>query len=339
MQLTWRNRRQMKTQPGDLESTAIATALLRDWGLESESLHYAPLGFGSHHWIARMVDGSKWFVTVDDLSENGLGLTEDEAFEHLASPFRMASALRNMAGLPFVVGPHLLRNGDPIGRLNRQYSLAVFPFLNVEETEFGEFKDLSDRDEALRLVGRIHNATDDVAAAGLRRDSLDVPNREFLENSFETLDDSWEAGPYSEAARLLLREHLQGVRDRLNRFDALVGLVMADTTGWVVTHGEPHAGNVVRVRGGGMVIVDWDTAVIAPRERDLWMLVNESNPDWSAYRDVTGVRELSDETMMAYRLWWDLSEIAVYVLWCRTPHERTEEMAIAWESLQEYLSD
>ena len=39
-----------------------------------------------------------------------------------------------------------------------------------------------------------------------------------------------------------------------------------------MTHGEPHAGNVMRT-DEGRLLVDWDTVALAPPERDLWMLV------------------------------------------------------------------
>lgn len=56
---------------------------------------------------------------------------------------------------------------------------------------------------------------------------------------------------------------------------------MRDTTpGWVVTHGEPHPGNVIRT-SHGLRIIDWTTVQMAPPERDLWMLT-------SAFTDMIG---------------------------------------------------
>ncbi len=327
----------MRTKPNDLDTSAIATALSERWGIDGVSLRYAPLGFGSHHWIACKEDGEGWFVTVDDLSADRLGETEGDAFEGLAGAFRTVASLRDRGGLPFVIAPLLDKTGEPITRLNGHYSLAVFPYLDVEATDFGEFPVLADRNEALRMVGQVHSATGEVSNNELRRDTLVVPNRVALLESLEALDITWNAGPYSEPVRILLREHHDGIGRRLDRFDNLAEIVMADDSDWVISHGEPHASNVIRTRDGEMVMVDWDTVAFAPRERDLWMLISDTNPDWTDYADVTGVKSLSNDALDAYRLWWDLSEIAVYVLWCRLPHERTEEMAIAWESLQEYL--
>jgi aminoglycoside phosphotransferase (APT) family kinase protein len=39
----------------------------------------------------------------------------------------------------------------------------------------------------------------------------------------------------------------------------------------VLTHGEPHPGNLIQV-GSRWMLVDWDTTLVAPPERDLWLL-------------------------------------------------------------------
>src|SRR5437762_1010282 len=39
----------------------------------------------------------------------------------------------------------------------------------------------------------------------------------------------------------------------------------------VVTHSEPHPGNVIRTRAG-LTVIDWDTVALVPRERDVCIL-------------------------------------------------------------------
>jgi spectinomycin phosphotransferase len=303
------------------------------------SLRYVPLGFGSHHWIATTVDGQRWFITVDDIRAGHLGTCDEKSFEILTTAFQTAAALRDFANLPFVIAPIADMTGEVIHRLSEHYAMAVFPFLDMEPTEFGEFRQQEDRNQAMRLIGQVHNATSRLSVKALRRDTLVVPNRADLMVALESLDVTWSAGPYSDPARLLLREHADAVMKKLRRFDEMAASVVRDTSGWVISHGEPHAGNAVRTRAGNLVFVDWDTVAYAPRERDLWMLVNETTPDWAAYRNETEVTSLSDSAMDTYRLHWALSEIAIFVSWFLRPHERTEDMETAWVSLRKYLTD
>lgn len=328
----------MKTQPNNLHADTITSALLTEWGIASSRLTYVPLGFGSHHWVADTVGGDKWFVTVDDLRQHHLADVPEAAFQALSVSFLTAVALRDLARLPFVVGPKATLSGECIARIDRQYAMAVFPHLSVKPSDYGEFRNPADRDEAMRLVGAVHNATSVVPLDALRRNTLEIPNRAGLLEALSTLDWEWDSGPYATCAQGYLREHGELAVRKLEHFDHLVRSALDDPSEWVVTHGEPHAGNIIRTRTGDLVIVDWDTVAFAPRERDLWMMVSDVNPDWSDYRDVTGVSTLCRAALDAYRLHWELTEISIYVGWLRQPHGQTEEMEIAWSSLQQYLA-
>ncbi|MFG2077560.1 phosphotransferase family protein [Nonomuraea maritima] len=54
----------------------------------------------------------------------------------------------------------------------------------------------------------------------------------------------------------------------------------------VLTHGEPHPGNVLRA-GSRTLLVDWDTVGTAPPERDLWHVVRDAG-DLARYAAATG---------------------------------------------------
>ena len=328
----------MKTQPPDLGWEVIANALSLHWGIDDVSLTYVPLGFGSHHWVANEPCGRKWLVTIDDLRNHHLADLPAAAFEALVVAFRTAVALRDMAGLRFVVGPMVNGNGGCVVRMDQHYAMVVFPHLDVEPSDFGEFRNLADRDDAMRLIGAVHNATSIVPLDALRRDTLEIFNRAGLFDALSTMDLEWDSGPYATRAQGFLRDRGALVFRKFERFDRLVRSVAGDHSEWVLTHGEPHAGNVIRTWTGDLVVVDWDTVAYAPRERDLWMMVNDASPDWSAYGDVTGVSSLSQAALDAYRLHWDLREIAIYVSWLRQSHGQTEEMEIAWSSLQQYIA-
>lgn len=327
----------MKTPPMNLEPGAISAALSTHWNLDAVTLTYAPLGFGSHHWIAETTDGKTWFVTVDNLLSAYLEEDEERSFEVLATAFQTAAALRDVSKLAFVIAPIANRSGRWLHRLDERYSMAVFPFIDVEPTEFDAFPQKSDRNDAMRLVGEIHNATTQLSVELLREETFLIPKQtEFLQ-ALSALDTPWNTGPYSEPARRLLRDHASTLHQRFGQFDRLAFEVMADRSDWVVSHGEPHAGNIIRTRSGSMVVVDWANVAYAPRERDLWMLLDEENPTWSAYTAVTNITSLSNRTLAAYRLYWNLSDIAVFVSWFRSPHDRTEETEMVWAELQAYV--
>jgi aminoglycoside phosphotransferase (APT) family kinase protein len=80
--------------------------------------------------------------------------------------------------------------------------------------------------------------------------------------------DGWTEGPYGEPARQLVGRHAARLDNRFARYDNLAGAAAGQSERMVLTHGEPHAANTINT-DGGMVLIDWDTALVAPRERDL----------------------------------------------------------------------
>ena len=55
----------------------------------------------------------------------------------------------------------------------------------------------------------------------------------------------------------------------LARFDGLLDRVQKARGPYVITHGEPHPGNLLRTLTG-LRLIDWDMIALARPERDLW---------------------------------------------------------------------
>lgn len=328
----------MLTEPNDLDRAELKAVLKRHWGLRDPKLDYLPVGFGSHHWRAVGSGGERRFVTVDDL-EAGFqaGPDTDSAFAALDRAFRTAAALREQARLDFVVSPLFDHEGVIIRRLTDRYAVTLSPFVEGQSSSFGPYESSDDRRRMGAVLGRLHAATDRVPVDLPRKEDFTLPSRAALLEALNDLDRPWESGPFGEPARRLLRAGARGVQRRLEQYDELCTQVREATRSWVITHGEPHRANVIRDPEGGVQLVDWDTTLIAPRERDLRMVLDQDLTGWHEYVAVTGHARLSQEAMQLYHCWWDLADIGIYIDLFRRPHESTEDAAASWENLTECL--
>lgn len=91
----------------------------------------------------------------------------------------------------------------------------------------------------------------------------------------------------------------------LDRYDEL--RMWCDGQRRVITHGEPHAGNVMRVHGE-TYLIDWDTVALALPERDLWLLLDHGNTEALAgYEERTG-HTPNPDALSLYRLRWAIEE-------------------------------
>ena len=185
-------------------------------------------------------------------------------------------------------------------------------------------------------LGRLHAAA--LPADLPLRDDLAIPSRASLEEALDDLETPWNTGPFGERTRSLIRPHTEELRRRMLAYDEAAERTRHAPEPWVVTHGEPHRANVIVGSRGDIHLVDRDTVRVAPRERDLRMVLDDDQAGWDEYVDEAGPVVLRHEVLGLYREWWDLAEVAIYVTQFRVAHDETEDTLVAWESLNEYLT-
>jgi spectinomycin phosphotransferase len=327
------------TEPEDLGRAELRAVLERHWGIRGVQLEYLPVGFGSHHWRAVDDRDVRWFVTADDLQAPfQAGANTDAAFAALDRAFRTAAWLRDEAELEFVVAPLRDEDGIVIRRPSDRYAVTVSPYVVGESSAWGPYETADDRRDIGRILGRLHAATEHVPTDLPRRDDFAIPARPSLVEALEDLDRPWAFGPFAEPVRHLLRGYAGDLAQRLHEQDELAAHVRESSGPWVVTHGEPHRANVIRDPQGGVHLVDWDTTLIAPRERDLRMVLDEDLTGWDDYLVAAGEATLNEDAIELYRRWWELADITTIVGVFRREHERTEDAAKSWKVLSENLS-
>jgi len=299
--------------PENLDGGSVIDALREGWDFDAHVADYAAVGAGSYHWEIRDTTGRRAFATVDDLGQKAwLGDTRDAAFEGLRTAFDASVALRE-SGLQFVVAPVPARDGESLRRLDPQYTIALFPFVEGKAGEFGVYED-GDRQAILAMLTELHQAP---VTPATRSVGLTIPGRGHLEGALLDVDETWTGGPLSEPAREAVRDSASVLVELLSLADRLAAEAEQHGAPWVVTHGEPHAANVMRTNDG-RVLVDWDTVALAPPERDFWMLVDDDQ---------------HDAALDFFRLTWDLKDIAEYLNVLRSPHQENEDTVRQHEAL------
>jgi spectinomycin phosphotransferase len=320
----------VRALPEELHESALIGALADGWNFDVEAAEYAAVGGGSYHWVVDDREGRRGFVTVDDLDRKPwLGDTRAVVLEGLEGAFDTAVALRD-DGLDFVVAPIPARSGDAVLRAGPRYAVALFPFLDGRAGQFGTY-DPPEHAAIVAMLAALHEATPTVASIA-RRIDLALPGRAHLEEALAALRETWAGGPFSERARATLARHASDVVEVLALFDRLAAEVEQRSTEWVVTHGEPHAANVIRTEAGH-VLVDWDTVALAPPERDLWMLVRDNADDIAGYSDATG-RRPDEVALDFFRLTWDLADLAAFTHVLRSPHEHSADTVKAYDGVR-----
>ncbi len=310
----------MRAPPESLDDSAVLDALRAGWEFDARVAEHVPVGGGSYHWEVTDATGQRYFATVDDLTRKAwLGAAGDATFAGLQRALDTAMALRE-AGLGFVVAPLRTRDGESLRRLDSRYAIALYPFVSGEVGQFGRFESDEHRRAGIELLAELHNASGSVA----RPVGFDLPGLEHRETALRELDEPWTGGPLSEHARRAVANAASELTELLALSGRLAAEAQEQGSEWVITHGEPHAGNIMRTSDGWR-LVDWDTVALAPRERDLWLpLLGADDELIDLYVRSTGQR-VSSTAVDFFRLAWDLKDLAEYLVVFRSPHDETAD--------------
>ena len=330
----------MREPPRGVDPAHLATVLRERWGLVG-SLHHLPVGFGSHHW--RLAPGSGGdagsgsgdepavFVTVDELGHRPfLGPDAEGALAALVMAAAAVHAL-SAGGLDQAVAPLPSAEGSLVVALDADHAVWVHPWVTGTSGDFGEHLDDRRRTALLDVLAQLH-AT--VVRVPLRRAPLFAERAQLLRlldvsTRADDVEDHWPA-----LAHQWLREH----REEL--LAAVMALAEAEQRAAsgdaVVTHGEPHPGNVMWT-ADGLRLIDWDTVALAPRERDVWLAATDDG-DVEQYERASGAR-LDRRLLQAYDDAWQLSDAASYADELVRAVDRREDdadLVLAWRILQDW---
>jgi len=276
----------MLERPPDVGDDEILEVVRRHWEPAADAVEHLPVGWGAHHWRVDVAGEPTLFATLDpDLPRH----TQDS----LEAAYASTAAL----GLDFV-WPSLPGVGGgftvPVGAR----TASVTGWLEGRKPD----ESAADLPEMLAAL----HAAAPPAAANAWSSEIDPALGDRLR---DLLQRPW-SGPLGPAARDLVVDHLAQVGGWAREHARLRDL--ADPGTYVVTHGEPGVHNQWLARGRTWLL-DWESLLLAPRERDLATLVKEG-------RDVDQVPAHDPEMVRLFDLEWRLSEIWSFATWLQGPH-------------------
>lgn len=310
----------MYERPAGITDAEVADALRERWLLDVVELDYAAVGYGGYHWTAVDTAGARWFATASRVTDPA----------DIADLRATMTAVRELAdaGLDFVVAPVPAIDGAVVSQSGASYAITVFPFIDGVPLHWRDALSPTDRLLVVHMLAALHTAARPRRPVPIR--DLNPRSRGQLEIALRERDRPWRGGPYSEAARALISNHADALMTALAGYDELVEEVAA-TSSLVLTHGELHPGNLIR-SGDTFRLIDWDTAGLAPPERDLWSILSDTGAETARYAELTD-HQVSRAALALYRQRWDIDEIGLTLADLRGPHHQDKDTEVGWAAL------
>jgi spectinomycin phosphotransferase len=290
----------------DIQDSLIIACLRDAYGLIIVHINFLPIGADRNTAVFRAMsdDNDAYFVKLrsgdfDEMSILAPKLLHDQHNRHIIAPLPTRSQ-----ELWTAVGG---------------FKLAVFPFV---EGYNGYEIDLLDRhwvDFGQALKG-IHSAQIPATVASrIHREEYADTWRERV-REFQALVETQHLDDRGAAilAEFLIQK--KGVvSDLVQRAEDLAAVLHTQSEPFVICHGDIHAGNVLIDVGQNLYLVDWDTLILAPKERDLMFVgggqfVNLRSPEEEErlFYQGYGQTETNAVALAYYRYERIVQDIAAY---------------------------
>ncbi len=240
----------------DLREDAIAACLQDAYGLCTVQVVFLPLGADLNTAVYRAVtaDGAPYFVKLrrGDFAEIAVALPK-----YLSD-----------LGIRQIIAPLATRAGRLWTDLG-PFKVILYPFI---EGHNGYEANLTDRHWVAfgAALKRIHTAAvPPTLTNSIPQETYSPRWRDIVRRFLARVEEELFADPVAAKLAAFLTLNRTEVLDLVDRTERLAQALQTRPPPCVVCHSDLHAGNILIAADGALYIVDWDSPILAPVERDL----------------------------------------------------------------------
>lgn len=292
-------------QEPDVPEETIASCLRAEYGLTVTAIAFLALGADA--------DTAVYRIAADHDSVYFLKLRRRGAFA--ASTVEIPYLLHQQ-GIAPVIAPVATTNGQ-LWTLVERFAVVLYPFIEGRDAFDSP---LSDRQwtEFGVAVKRIHTAVlPTVLSRRIPREAYSSRWRDRVRELQRWAAQGGVSDPVAAPLVDYLHVHETTITDLVGRAERLAAAVYEQQPDCVLCHADLHAFNLLIGDAGTLYIVDWDTTILAPRERDLMFIGGGVGGIWNDDREVDlfytgyGMAELDVTALAYYRYERIVEDIAV----------------------------
>jgi spectinomycin phosphotransferase len=314
----------LKTEP-TIDKTRLVETVRREYGPEVERLTFVPVGWVAYCYIADCVGGERYFLKLNNDSGEIPYAASNRDF-YLPLSYQLCTK----GILPHVACPVRTRTGQFTAPFE-EHVLILFDFIEGETVGFG---DLSDDIlvKLARLVGILHKSISQIKVEHPFYERFDIAFEDDWVNTFDVLEGITSSDRWGKRElRDLLLPRRDEILAHLRRLKELQTLARATGKEMVVCHTDLHGGNLMTDARGNLYILDWENAMIAPPEHDLFFWAGYDY-FWDSFLPIYerefGPARLDSDVFGFYyyrRNLEDLIDFALRILYRTTDYEQDGE--------------
>jgi len=289
----------------DLPDEVLIACLQHDYGLQIAQADFLPLGNDRNTAVYRVVDADArpYFLKLrsgnfDEITVTILRLLSDQGMTQIIAPIptRTGQLWARMEAFAVILSPFIAgRNGFEVEVSDRQRIKIGAALKGLHTAKVPE---------ALRQR--------------LPRESFSPYWRDLVREYQARAEDSAFAEPVAAQLTALLRAKRTVIDDLVLRAEQLAAHLQTRALEFVVCHADIHGGNLLIDSDGALFIIDWDTLILAPKERDLMFIGSGIDNIWPSAREQAwfyqgyGATQIDSNALVYYRFERIVEDIVAY---------------------------
>lgn len=275
-----------------------------DYGLRVTEIVFLPLGADPNTAVYRVADGAAAYFLK--LRSGGF----DEAT--VAVP-----RLLKEQGVAQIIAPVETRTGQLSSRVD-DFAVILSPFVMGQNGFEANLSDSQWRELGVALRG-IHAAgVPEPLRRRIPHEAYSPRFRDAVGSYLAQVENTAFDDPVAAKLATIMRARRGEIAHLVARAEALGDALRERSPGHVLCHADIHGGNVLIGAGGALHIVDWDTLMFAPKERDLMFIGGGVGGVWHGAREGElfhegyGAADVDPVAIAYYRHERIVEDIAVY---------------------------
>ncbi|MEO8391703.1 MAG: aminoglycoside phosphotransferase family protein [Chloroflexota bacterium] len=290
-----------------LEDAEIVACLRDQYRLEIVEVTFLPLGADANTAVYRVVaaDQTPYFLKL-----------RSGAFDEASV---LLPRFLHEQGIPQIIAPIATTSGQLWGHLDALdgFKVLLSPFI---EGQNGWDVDLSDRQwiEFGAALKAVHIAqVPPTLISRVPRETYSPKWREIVRGFQAQVEQETFADPISAELAALLKDKRPVIDDLISRAERLGQMLQSNPPETVICHADLHMGNLLITATGDFYIVDWDTPILAPKERDLMFIGGgigrlDSAQEIALFYQGYGQTQIDPVALAYYRYERIIEDIAAY---------------------------
>jgi spectinomycin phosphotransferase len=245
----------MLTKP-DLKDETIRECLKNDYGLEGQAICFLPIGADFNTAVYR--------VTTSNQTDYFLKLRSGEFFEASVSVPKYLADL----GITHVIPP-LSTKTDQLWTSLASFKAILYPY--VESCNGVEAKLSEDQwTQFGAAIKKLHiTHIPNALTSGTPREMFSSKWRETVKAFLMRIENEVFEEPVAVKMALFLKSKRSSILKLIERAEKLAITIQKQSFEYTLCHADIHGWNLIVDKEGALYIVDWDTLIFAPKERDL----------------------------------------------------------------------